>query len=164
MPPLYHDPALYPNSQGNLQVLPNGNVLVGWGSDSLTDGQLRSYYTEYSPSGAVLADFVLAGEDISYRAFSLPWVGIPHTKPAAAVVDGIGNATVYASWNGSTQTVAWKLLAGRTRASMKPVSITTRTGFETAIATNARGPFYEVKALGADGKVLKTSGVIRRRI
>ena len=81
----YHDPALYPNSQGNLQVLANGDVFIGWGSDSQSDGTLSSYYTEYSSSGSVLADFVLAGQDISYRAFSHPWVGIPLTKPAAVV-------------------------------------------------------------------------------
>jgi hypothetical protein len=157
----YHNPALYANSQGNLQVLPNGDVLVGWGSDSQSNGGLASYYTEYSPSGAVLADYVLAGRDISYRAFSMPWVGKPTTKPAAAVSGAHGQATVYASWNGSTQTVAWKLLAGRTRRSLKPVSITRRTGFETAISTTARGPFYEVKAIGPRGRVLKTSPVIR---
>jgi hypothetical protein len=157
----YHNPALYANSQGNVQELANGDVLVGWGSDSLNNGQLNSYYTEYSPSGSVLADFVLAGEDISYRAFSQPWVGTPLAKPAAAVAEANGHTTVYASWNGSTQTVAWKLLAGRTPASLKLVSITPRTGFETAIATTAPGPFYEVKALGPHGKALKTSAILR---
>jgi hypothetical protein len=163
MPPLYHTPALYSNSQGNLQYLPNGNVLIGWGSDSQASGGLASYYTEYSHSGAVLADFVLAGNDISYRAFSMPWVGLPTTKPAVAVTEANGHATVYASWNGSTQTVAWKLLAGRTRRSLKSVSVASRTGFETAITTTARGPFYEVKALDSRGKVLKASPVIRLR-
>jgi hypothetical protein len=159
--PYYHDPALYPNTQGNLQVLGNGNVFVGWGSDSQSSGVLSSYYTEYSNSGSVLADFVLAGQDISYRALSLPWVGVPLTKPAAAVTDANGQTTVYASWNGSTETAAWELLAGPTRASLSPVSITSRTGFETAIATTAAGPFYEVKALDASGKVLKASTVMR---
>ncbi len=85
-PPLYHDPALYPNSQGDLQVLGNGDVLVGWGSDTQAGGELSSYYTEYSSSGSVLADYVLAGQDVSYRAYSLPWVGLPLKKPAAAAV------------------------------------------------------------------------------
>ena len=47
------------------------------------------------------------------------------------------------------------------RASLSPVSTTPRSGFETAIATTAAGPFYEVKALDAGGKVLNTSAVIR---
>ena len=161
-PPIYHDPVLYANSQGNLQDLANGNVLIGWGLDLPANGPPDSYYTEYSSSGSVLADYVLAGQDISYRVFSQPWVGLPLTKPAAAAVaTANGQVTVYASWNGSTETVAWELLAGATRASLSPVSTTSRTGFETAIATTSAGPFYEVKALDAGGKVLKTSAVIR---
>ena len=42
-PPYYHDPALFANSQGNLQVLGNGDVLVGWGSDGPPGGVLSSY-------------------------------------------------------------------------------------------------------------------------
>lgn len=160
-PAIYHNPALYANSQGNLQVLPNGDVLVGWGSDGPPAGPLASYFTEYSASGSVLADYELAGQDVTYRAYSLPWVGLPLTKPAAAAVDVSGQTTVYASWNGSTQTQAWELLAGPNRASLSPVSITPRSGFETAIATAAAGPFYEVKALNGSGKVIKTSSVIR---
>ena len=78
-----------------------------------------------------------------------------------AAVDASGQTTVYASWNGSTETSAWELLAGPKRTSLSPVSITPRTGFETAIATTAAGPFYEVRALDASGRVLKTSAVIR---
>ena len=163
-PPYYHDPSLDANSQGNVQILGNGNVFIGWGADTQAGGQSNSYYSEYSSNGSLLADYVLAGQDISYRAYTLPWVGLPLTRPAAAVTDANGQATVYASWNGSTQTVAWELLAGPTRASLSPVSITSRTGFETAIATTAAGPFYGVKALDASGQVLSTSSIVRARI
>jgi Arylsulfotransferase (ASST) len=160
-PPFDHDPALHAGSQGNFQVLGNGDVLVGWGSDVLPGDQLTSYITEYSSSGSVLADYVLAGQDVTYRAYSLPWVGLPLTRPAVAAGVASGHTTVYASWNGSTETSAWELLAGPKRSSLSPVSITPRTGFETAIATTGVEPFYEVKALGAGGNVLKTSAVIR---
>jgi hypothetical protein len=155
-----HAPTIFATSQGNMQVLANGDALVGWGAD-LAAGQLSSEITEYSGSGSVLADYVVGGHEITYRAYTLPWVGLPLSKPSAAAVDASGHTTVYASWNGSTQTVAWKLLAGPNRSSLKPVSITPRSGFETAIATTATGPFYEVKALGARGNVLSTSAVIR---
>jgi hypothetical protein len=159
--PYYHDPALLASSQGNLQVLGNGDVLVGWGADFQAGGAVSSYFTEYSSTGSVLADYVLAGQDVSYRAYSLPWVGLPLTRPAAAVAQASGQTTVYASWNGSTETSAWELLAGTRRTSLSPVSITPRTGFETEIATTAAGPFFEVKALDAGGKTLKSSAVIR---
>ncbi len=136
-------------------------MFIGWGSDTQSNGELSSYYTEYSSSGSVLADYVLAAQDVTYRAVSMPWVGLPLQRPAAAVRGADGQATVYASWNGSTQTVAWELFAGPTRTSLSRVSVTSRTGFETAIATTAAGPFYQVKAIGAGGVVLDTSTVIR---
>lgn len=159
-PPYYHDPALYPANQGDLQILANGDVLIGWGGEAQSNGQLISYYTEYSPSGTVLADYSLAGQDITYRAVSMPWVGLPLTNPAAAAIDTNGQTTVYASWNGSTQTVAWQLLAGPSRKSLSSVSVTARTGFETAIPAST-GLFYEVRAVDASGKVLSSSAIFR---
>jgi hypothetical protein len=162
-PPYVHDPALDSTSQGNLQVLGNGDVFIGWGAISQPGGGFGSYYTEYSSSGSVLADYSLAGQDVTYRAYTLPWVGLPLTRPSAVVTGASGQATVYASWNGSTETAAWELLAGPTRFALSPVAVTPRTGFETAIATTAAGPFYEVKALNAGGEVLSTSTLLRAR-
>lgn len=159
--PYYHDPALYPNSQGNLQSLPNGDKFIGWGAEPVAGAGLKSYYSEYSSNGALLYDVVLPGQNVSYRAFRSPWVGRPLTAPAVAVTEVGGQRTIEASWNGSTQTTAWKLLAGRTPNHLTRVSITPRTGFETAIAAGAAGPFYKVQALGAGGAVLKSSAVIR---
>lgn len=160
-PPLYHNPPVFPNSQGNTQLLPNGNVFVGWGSDTGPGGVLSSYFTEYSPTGSVLADYSLAGQDISYRAFSYPWVGIPYRKPSVAAGVANGQATVYASWNGSTETVAWEVLAGPTRNSLSPVLTAPRTGFETAITTTNMGPYFKVIAIGAGDTILKPSNVVR---
>lgn len=158
-----HDPALYPNSQGNLQTLDNGNVFIGWGEDVQKGVGVSSYYSEYNSSGSLLYDAVLPDSDVTYRAFRLPWVGLPLTRPAAAVVPAPGESTVYASWNGSTQTVAWELLVGPTRTTLSPLSTTPRSGFETAITTTNPGPFYQVEAVGADGAVLNRSRVIRAR-
>jgi hypothetical protein len=162
-PPLYHDPVLNPNSQGDLQVLPNGNALIGWGMDVSPGSAPNSSYSEYSANGTLLYDAVLPGQDVSYRVFRQPWVGLPLTRPSAAVVPGAGEATVFASWNGSTETTAWQLLAGPNSRSLAPVSVTPRTGFETAIATTNAGPFYEVQALSAAGTVLNTSLPVRAR-
>ena len=157
----YHDPALYANSQGNFQDLANGGALVGWGLDAVPGGAGGSYITEYSSSGTVLADYLLAGQAISYRAFSLPWVGVPLTRPSVAATSANGQTNVAASWNGSTETQSWELLSGPSRTSLSEVSITPRAGFETVMTTTAAGPFFEVKALDAAGNTLKTSAVIR---
>ncbi len=152
-PLYYHSPTLYSESQGDLQTLANGDEFIGWGSES--------YYSEYAPNGTQLYDVLMPGSDISYRAFSETWVGLPLTRPAAAVRVVDGAPVVYASWNGSTETVAWRLLAGSNPCDLKPVLTTARMGFETALTTTSDGPFYEVQALDAQGHVLQTSSVVR---
>ena len=159
-PPYYHDPALYPNSLGNLQVLGNGNVLIGWGSDTQAGGASSSYYTEYSSSGSVLADFVLAGQDLSYRA--QPSVGGGSAHGAV----GGGHRCERAS---DRVRILERLdrdgrlgVARRPRADVAVAGFDhIAHGFETAIATTAAGPFYQVEAIGAGGVVLDKSTVIR---
>ncbi|WP_165234399.1 arylsulfotransferase family protein [Aquisphaera insulae] len=159
--PYVHSPALVSNSQGNFQVLANGNTFVGWGSVSDGTPGLSSYYTEYAPDGSAVADYSLAGNNISYRAFTQPWVGLPLTKPSLAIAAANGVVTVGASWNGSTETASWQLLAGASRRSLVPVAGAVRTGFETTFSAATSGPFYAVRALDASGAVLGTSTVVR---
>lgn len=149
----FHDPLLYPDSQGDMQVLPNGNEFIGWGAEP--------YYSEYSHSGTLLYDVLMPGENVTYRAFRNTWVGIPLTKPAIAVHQGNGQAVIFCSWNGSTETAAWRLLAGTSPYALLPISVTARTGFETAISTGVTARFYEVEALDTAGNVLGTSAVVR---
>ncbi|KJL06799.1 MULTISPECIES: hypothetical protein [Priestia] len=69
-----------------------------------------------------------------------------------------GQATVYASWNGSTETVAWQVLAGPTPFKLAVVVFTApRTGFETDIHAETAGPYFQVKALYSCGNVIGTS-------
>jgi hypothetical protein len=136
-----------------MQTLANGDQFIGWGSES--------YYSEYTTDGTQIYDVLMPGSDISYRAFSNAWVGLPLTRPAAAVREVDGAQVVYASWNGSTETVAWRLLAGSTPCDLKPVLTAARSGFETALTTTSDGPFFQVQALDAQGHVLQTSSVVR---
>ena len=90
---------------GSTQLLSNGNVFIGWGD--------LPYFSEYSKTGKLLLDAILPGPDLSYRAIQIPhWVGLPTYPPAGAVRDVNGKTVVYASWNGATRVVAWKVLAG----------------------------------------------------
>ncbi len=96
---------LDPAFLGSMNVLPNGNALVGWGS--------QPYFSEYSKTGQLLLDAVWPGKDLSYRAeFSGNWVGTPYFPPSGAARKAKGKVTVYASWDGATQVTAWKVLAG----------------------------------------------------
>ena len=147
-----HDPSLFPNSQGDVEALSNGDEFVGWGAEP--------YYSEYTQNGTVLYNVLMPGDDISYRAYHDTWVGLPLTRPSAAVRLVNGSPLVYASWNGSTETVAWRLLAGPNPNALSPVSTTSRTSFETALATPTISRFYQVQALDAQGHVLGTSQIL----
>ena len=141
--------ALYSDYMGDTQPLPNGNVMVGWGSSR--------YFTEYSQSGTPLLDGVLPGSDLSYRATVEPWVGLPLSPPVGAARTTKGRTTVYASWNGATQVMAWRVLAGPSAAQLAVVANAAKRGFETAIALPRGYASFKVEALGADHRVIGTS-------
>ncbi len=141
LPPSYREAA----TQGNVQILPNGNVFVGWGQ--------TPFYSEYTGSGTLLADDTFTAGS-SYRAFLNPWVGKPTTPPDAVIERTVLTGTVYASWNGATQVASWRVLTGSDAAHAKPVVTVARTGFETAIPVRFPGAYVEVQALDASGTVL----------
>ncbi len=135
-----HPAPLLAGSQGSAQVLPNSNLLVGWGA--------LPNVSEFSPDGGILFDASWAGEDASYRAFRFPWVGIPASAPAVAARSaGPGEWRVYSSWNGATKVVAWQVLAGRTPDGLTPLTAATRAGFETMIPVRTDGSYLAVLAL-----------------
>jgi hypothetical protein len=134
---------------GDTQPLANSNTFVGWGS--------APYFTEYSPSGKLLLEAEFPGSDLSYRTMVEPWVGLPLTAPAAAVRSADGRTTVYASWNGATQLVAWRVLGAAGAGRLTPVASAAKSGFQTAIPVPQGDRSFEVQALGAAGKVIGTS-------
>jgi hypothetical protein len=139
--------ALVTNSQGNLQQLPGGGWLVGWGG--------LPNFTEFNGAGQPIYDAQLPAGENSYRVYRLPWAAQPLTAPAIAAHGG----AVYASWNGATTVASWQLLAGPSASQLSPVSTVARSGFETAIAAPAAA-FYEVRALSASGRELAASRAI----
>jgi EmrB/QacA subfamily drug resistance transporter len=143
--------AVYPSVDymGSLQQLPNGNVMVGWGSSP--------YLSEFSRSGKTLLDGVLPGSDLSYRATLEQWVGLPLYPPSGAARSAGSGTTVYASWNGATRVVAWRVLAGSSTARPTAVATVSKSAFETAIPLRAHYASLRVQALGAGGHVLGTS-------
>jgi EmrB/QacA subfamily drug resistance transporter len=131
---------------GDTQPLGNGNVFVGFGSEP--------YFSEYSRSGKLLFEGELPGPDLTYRATLEPWVGEPLSPPVGAARQADGKTTVYASWNGATQVVSWRVLAGSGGGRMTAVTTTARSGFETAIGVPQSYNSFEVQALGAGGRVI----------
>jgi hypothetical protein len=145
---------LLASSQGDMQVLPNGDVLIGWGS--------LPNVTEFSPDGAVVFDAHFPATTQSYRAFRLPWRGRPGDPPSVAAVRATGGRlTVYASWNGATDVARWEVLGGSTGQTLRPFASADRTGFETAITTTAPPTLVAVRALDAAGHELGRSAPVR---
>jgi EmrB/QacA subfamily drug resistance transporter len=134
---------------GDTQPLSNGNVFVGWGSEP--------YFSEYSPSGKLLFEGELPGPDLTYRATLEQWVGKPLSPPVGAARQTGGKTTVYASWNGATEAVSWRVLAGSSAGHLAVVARAARSGFETAIPAPQGYERYEVQALAADGRAIGTS-------
>jgi EmrB/QacA subfamily drug resistance transporter len=134
---------------GDTQPLPNGNVFVGWGSER--------YFSEYSHSGKLLLEAEFPAPDLSYRATLQPWVGLPLAPPVGAARQTGGGTTVYASWNGATRVVSWRVLAGSSASRLTVVASAPRSGFETAIPVPRDYANFEVQALDADGRALGTS-------
>src|SRR5919112_1127791 len=92
-------------SQGNMQLLPNSNVLIGWGSGP--------FISEFSYEGEILFEARFPPEGESYRAFRFPWSGHSTDEPAVAVEQGSDDKLkLYASWNGATEVATWEVLAG----------------------------------------------------
>nr|MBA2712983.1 ArsR family transcriptional regulator [Rubrobacteraceae bacterium] len=141
-------------SQGNMQMLPNGNAFVGWGTEPFT--------SEYSKDGELIFDVQFSGETQSYRAFRLPWSGRPDEDPAVAAEKGKGDrVTVYASWNGATGVAAWQVLAGAGPGKLEPLGSGPWKGFETAITVSTDEPYVAVRAEDSSGRVLGTSEAVK---
>jgi EmrB/QacA subfamily drug resistance transporter len=148
--------AQYPRSRdfdsdymGSSQPLSNGNVFVGWGSEP--------YFSEFNRAGKLIFDGELPWPDISYRATLQQWVGLPLTQPLGAARRAGGVTTVYASWNGATRLVSWRVLAGSSASRLSAVASRARTGFETKIPLARGYAVFELQALDAGGHVIGSS-------
>ncbi len=132
-------------TQGDVQVLSDGNVFVGWGQ--------VPFYSEYTSDGVLLSDETFTAGS-SYRTFLDSWDGRPKTPPDVTVTRNGAATTVYASWNGATEVASWRVLSGSDAGLAAPVVTVARAGFETAIAVSHSGAYIQVQALDATGRVL----------
>ncbi len=142
---------LLSGSQGNIELLENGDEFIGWGSEP--------YFSEFSAGGQLLFDGHMHGSYESYRTYRFPWTGAPAERPALVVTGA--KPVAYMSWNGDTRTVSWRVFAGATPAHMSEVAMVPRGGFETAAAVPAHSAWVAAQALDASGNVLGTAAATR---
>ena len=139
-------------SQGNVEVLSNGDTFIGWG--------INPWFGEYAADGHLLfgARFWSVWHH-SYRVFKGPWVGTPASKPAVKARIGAGRVAAYVSWNGATEVAQWQLLGGADASSLAPLVTAPKTDFETRLsATVTPVPrLVQIQALDAAGNVIGAS-------
>jgi hypothetical protein len=151
----YTDPdKQYADAAGNVQLLPNGNVFVGWGRALV--------FSEFSKDGELLFDARLPPPNRSYRYFRFPWSGHPTDRPAAvAERANEDELNVYASWNGATEVSTWEVLAGPRPDQTESLGSVPRNGFETALSVQTPHPYVAVRAKDPSGRVLGTSAPVK---
>ena len=149
-----HPQQLFATSQGNVQMLANGNVLVGWGA--------QPYVSEFTPDGTLAFDAKLGPGYVSYRAYRAQWTGQGAGLPAVALERASGYTDAYVSWNGDTRVARWTVLAGRRANNLVPIGSVPRSGFETGVRIPAR--FTNLRLVGTDsaGRELGVSAALVR--
>lgn len=148
-------------SQGSVQILPSGNVLVGWGHTAA--------WTEFSAAGETLCETHIApiwfadlGWVKNYRTFKSPWLGRPKTLPDRAMRASEG--ALYVSWNGATEVAQWKLQSSsKVDGPFVNHSSAEKQGFETRINVPVEASLYvRVVAQDAEGQLLEVSTPVRK--
>jgi hypothetical protein len=151
-----HPDKVLSETQGNVQVLPNGNVFIGWGSEPVL--------SEFASDGELLFNASFPPEAESYRAFRFPWSGQPDDDPAVVAEPGADDkVTLYVSWNGATEVATWQVLAGSNPEELQMVASVPRKGFETVITVETTEAYVGVRAKNDSGRVLGTSRVFEPR-
>ncbi|KAK5738723.1 hypothetical protein LTR17_005856 [Elasticomyces elasticus] len=149
-------------SVGSTQVLPNGNVLVNWGSEGAM--------TEYLPNGTVIFHAYMASGELgvgvqNYRAYRYHWTGVPHEEPAVAAYEDESGTSVNVSWNGDTETKLWRLL-GHADGEFEPYVLgeVSRTSFKTILSLPGRKvSSVSVVAVDEAGEVIGSTQVEKSR-
>jgi hypothetical protein len=146
-----HPNKVFSDTQGNVQMLENGNVFIGWGSEP--------YLSEFSHDGKLIFDAAIPPRLESYR---FPWKGHPEDEPAIVAEAGSeGKVTLYLSWNGATEVDTWQVLVGPGPDKLDVAGSAPRKGFETVVTLQTDEPYVAVRAKDSSGLVLGTSKVLK---
>jgi arylsulfotransferase ASST len=148
-----HPDKLLAGAEGNVQMLPDGHVFVGWGPER--------HVSEFTRAGRLLFDLVVPPQADSYQAFRFAWHGDPLDRPALAARRSAGSSrrvTAWASWNGATALRGWQLLAGDDPNALVPLGDPVpRRDFETSLHARTDAKYVAVAALDARGRQIGRS-------
>ncbi|KAK9435373.1 arylsulfotransferase [Metarhizium brunneum] len=151
---------LLSKSQGSTQVLPGGNVLVGWGSE----GAVTEFTSDGTPIFHAYMDSGLLGDGVqNYRAFRYNWTGLPSEDPAIVALESNDGTAVYVSWNGDTETAVWRFYAETDEVGSRHfLGEVERKSFETKLLVpNQKLTSVSAEAIDASGKLLISTAVVK---
>ncbi|KAL4959111.1 arylsulfotransferase family protein [Aspergillus stella-maris] len=153
---------LLSKSQGSTQLLPNGNVIVNWGSE----GALTEYKADGTPIFHAYMDSGFLGLGVeNYRGFRYNWTGLPNEKPAIVFLENEEGTTVYVSWNGDTETKKWQFFALTDEYNSRELlGEVERKRFETSLSVKGHNIGSVVaEALDANGRVLTSTAAVKSK-
>jgi hypothetical protein len=149
-----HPDKKYADAAGNMQVLPNANVVIGWGR--------ALAISEFSHVGKLLFDASLPSLNKSYRAFRFAWSGHPSDRPVAVIERASKEEVrIYVSWNGATEVATWEVLAWSHPSELESLGSVPRDGFETAMSVQTSDPYVAMRAKDRSGRVLGTTEPVK---
>ncbi|OAA80187.1 Arylsulfotransferase [Akanthomyces lecanii RCEF 1005] len=151
---------LLSKSQGSTQVLPNGNVLVGWGSE----GAVTEFSSDGTPIFHAYMDSGALGDGVqNYRAFRYNWTGLPNEDPAIVSLESADGTTVYVSWNGDTETALWRFYSETDDfGSRQFLGEVERESFETKLFVPKKQlKSVSAEAIDASGKHLVSTATVK---
>lgn len=143
-----NDPDVFSGFMGNVQHLPNGNILIGWGGVSSPN------VTEIKPDGTKLFEMGFDSPYVNYRAFRFPWHGYPTWAPVLVLQSAEGSVTLTFSWNGATDVSKYWVYGGNSPDSLSFISEVQKTHFEDSIVltgSEAGYCYYQVRPVNLVG-------------
>ncbi|MGE5221684.1 MAG: aryl-sulfate sulfotransferase, partial [Omnitrophica WOR_2 bacterium] len=153
-----NSPDVYSAFMGDVQHLPNGNILIGWG------GVPNPNITEIKPDNTKIFELGFDAPYVNYRAYRFPWHGNPNWAPNLVMQPGADTIRLTFSWNGATDVARYDVYGGKSAQTMTPVARVEKTGFETSISLvgiQTNYCYYKVLPILMDGQSKQPSNIVR---
>ncbi len=150
-----HAPDLYALAMGDVQLLPNGNRVIGWGTAGVV--------TELNSNGTTAFELSLPSPDSTYRAFRYPWRATPQDLPILIAQNDSQTVTLTFSWNGATDVANYRIYGGPEPDPTLLLATQPRTGFDTQIVLPydpTQCLYYRVQPVDQQGNAMSYSNSV----
>jgi hypothetical protein len=143
------------SSQGNLQLMPNRNVVIGWGNNP--------YVSEHTEDGEIIMWAKFATNTVmNYRAMKFEWDADPSDSPAlwtySRSADPFSPTSFYVSWNGATRVKSWRFYGATNMTGPYTfLDEVEKNGFETEYTNSSFYTWTKVEAIDRSGEVIGSS-------